>query len=390
MKKTTVLLFAAAIMLSSCGITAQQASSDNGHRFLDGIYTSSPTFRTREEKAISRQETDALVQKTKSSEIYLFGDKKDTIMIPDNMSARIQFDQKVGGTVITIGENPYDWRWDLENNYGYYYGPYSIGSSWYWSRHYSPYWSSWGYSPWRFASWRYDAFYNPWYYSSWYSPWYGGWYDPWYSGWYDPWYYGGFYDPWYCGYYGTWHYPHPHHHGWYDPHHHHPGHGPSGPAVKPGSNKDRYHGLRAHTDGSSLRKTTTGLNNNVVSSRKSTTSVRRGIGTSSTTSRNASVSRNSASRPSATRNSAPTYRKPAVSNSSSETRSESTGYSRNSGNTYTRGSVSGNSSHEYNRNSSSSSYSRGSSMSSGGGYGRGGASSSSGGYSRGSSGSYRR
>ena len=151
MKKTSVLLIAAALILSSCGIIAQQASSDEGHRYQDGLYGSTPSFRTKAQKETSQKETAELINRTKASEIYLFGDKKDTIAIPENMSARIQYDQKVGGTVVTVGENPYDWRWDLENNYGYYYGPYSIGSSWYWSRHYSPYWSAY-YSPY-WSSW---------------------------------------------------------------------------------------------------------------------------------------------------------------------------------------------------------------------------------------------
>ena len=178
MQKSSALLIAAALILSSCGTVAQYASSDNGQKFQDGIYSNTPAFRTKSEKVESKTETQALVEKTKSSVIYLFGDKKDTVMIPQDMSATIKYDQQLGGTVVTVGENPYDWRYDLENNYGYYYGPYSIGSSWYWSRHYSP-WYSWSFAPWR------------------------------HHGWYDPWYY------------------HHHHHGWYAQywdHHHGPGH----------------------------------------------------------------------------------------------------------------------------------------------------------------------
>ena len=130
-----MLLIAAALVLSSCGTAAQLASSDNGQQFQDGIYNSSPTFRSKAEKVEELAATDALVEKTKASEIYLLGEKKDTIMVPENFLARIQYDQKLGGTVVTVGENPYDWRFDLENNYGYYYNPYSIGASWYWSRH---------------------------------------------------------------------------------------------------------------------------------------------------------------------------------------------------------------------------------------------------------------
>ena len=221
MKKTSILMILAVMIASSCGTLAQWGTSDSGQKFQDGIYGSSPSFRSREEKLASRSGAEELVSKTKESPIYLFGDRKDTIMIPDNFSARIQYDQKVGGTVVTVGENPFDWRWDLENRYGYYYGPYSLGSSWYWSRHYSPYYSPfWGpyWNNWCYSPWRYYSYYDPWYY--------GGFYDPWcFGGFYDPWYYGGYWGGYYSGYWG-WHDPwhHHHHHGWYDPHHHGPSH----------------------------------------------------------------------------------------------------------------------------------------------------------------------
>lgn len=270
MKKSSALLIAAALILSSCGTVAQYASSDNGQKFQDGIYSNTPAFRTKTEKVESKTETQALVEKTKSSVIYLFGDKKDTVMIPQDMSATIKYDQQLGGTVVTVGENPYDWRYDLENNYGYYYGPYSIGSSWYWSRHYSP-WFSWSFSPWRYHGW-----YDPWYYSGywgWYDPWY---YSGWYGGWYDPWYYGGYYGG-YWGWYDPWY--HHHHHGWYDPywdHHHH------GPGLIGGHGKEVWYGSR-HETGS----------DRVFASGVST---RGGIGTRSTISRNSSAAGNTATR----------------------------------------------------------------------------------------------
>jgi hypothetical protein len=148
MKKSSALLIAVVFILSSCGTVAQLAKSENDQQFQDGIYSNTPAFRTKVEKEEAKSETQALIEKTKESPIYLFGDKKDTVMIPQNMSATIRYDQKIGGTIVTVGENPYDWRYDLENNYGYWYGPYSIGSSWYWSRHYSP-WHSWSFAPWR-------------------------------------------------------------------------------------------------------------------------------------------------------------------------------------------------------------------------------------------------
>lgn len=238
MKKSSVLIIMAALILSSCGALTQLASSDDGQRFQDGIYSNTPAFRTKAEKAESHSETQALAQKTKESQIYLFGDKKDTVAIPQDMSALIRYDQKLGGTVVTVGENPYDWRFDLENNYGYWYGPYSLGSSWYWSRHYSPFYAL------DFAPWRYHGWYDSWYFGGWYSPYYyggyyGGWYDPWFWGshwgWYDPWY-SPYYNPYYCGWYGGW-----------DPywgHHHHHGHGHIG---GPEHHKDVWYGSRHRT-----------------------------------------------------------------------------------------------------------------------------------------------
>ena len=221
-------MIAAAVILSSCGTAAHQASSDSVQRFQDGIYSNVPDFITKEEKEVRKVETEALVEETRNSQIYLFGDRKDTVMIPENMSAVIKYDQKLGGTTVTVGENPYDWRYDLENNYGYYYGPYSIGSSWYWNRYYNRwYWNSWSYTPWRFYGW-----YDPMYTYGWYDPWYyGGWYDPWYYGWgHNPWY--GYHHH-YCGWYGGWD-PYCHHHG-----HHHGHGGHEGPG--------KWHGLRAQT-----------------------------------------------------------------------------------------------------------------------------------------------
>ena len=382
MKKTFILLLGASLMLASCGMIAQTSFSDSEQRYQDGIYASSPSLRTKAEREEAKSETESLIEKTKASQIYLFGDKKDTVMIPENMYAKIQFDQKVGGTVVTVGENPYDWRWDLENNYGYLYGPYSIGASWYWSRHYSPYWSNWGF----YSSWRYRGWYDPWYYGSlWADPWYyGSWYGNWYcTGWYDPWYYGG-----YWGWNDPWHYYH--HHGWYNPPYH-PGHGHHENISGTSGNSNRWHGLRANTVASSRRENSAGNTEKVT--------VRRGIGSSSSTSRSASVSRNaaSASRGSASGRtaSAPTYRRPANSSVSSISQNGESGE-------YTRGSSSGRSNSSssqdrgytsgYNRSSSSggSSYSR--SAPYGGGYSRGSYSGggSGGSYSRGSSGSHRR
>ncbi len=192
MKKNHVLLIAAAVMLSSCGTAAQYASSGDGYRFQDGIYGSTPSLTKKADAQEQKEATDALVAKTKASEIYLFGDRKDTVMIPKNMSATITYDGLGGGTSVTITDNPYDWRNNIDP-WGWY-GP-SVSLNY-----------GWGYP-------------RDWAYRGWYSPWYGGWHSSWGYGWYDPWYYpGGWYDPWYGGYWG-WHDPwcswHHHYCGWY-------------------------------------------------------------------------------------------------------------------------------------------------------------------------------
>lgn len=267
MKKSSVLIIAAALILSSCGSVAQYATSDNGQRFKDGIYSNTPAFRTKTEKDEAKSDTQALIEKTKSSMIYLFGDKKDTVMIPQDMSAMIRYDQKLGGTVVTVDENPYDWRYDLENNYGYYYEPYSIGASWYWSRHFSP-WYTWSFTPWRYGGW-----YDPWYYGSWY----GG-----YWGWYDPWYYGSWYGS-YWGWYDPWYYPYHPHHGWYDPywgHIHGPGYWPGGPGQH--QHKDIWQGSRYETGSDRVFA--------------GSTSLRGGIGSRSTVSRNSTIASSTTTR----------------------------------------------------------------------------------------------
>ena len=140
MKKSSLLMIVTTLILSSCGLTAQYTSNTSESRFHDGIYSSTPSFRSREEKTESRTKTDELVEQTKASEIYLFGEKKDTIMVPQDMSVSIRYDKSLASTVVTVGENPYAWQNNIDP--WYYYTPYSVGSSWYWSRHYNPWYSS--------------------------------------------------------------------------------------------------------------------------------------------------------------------------------------------------------------------------------------------------------
>ena len=73
MKTTHVLAIAsAAILLSSCGTASRYASSESGQRFQDGIYGTKADVPSRENIVNSKETADALVEKTKSSEIYLF------------------------------------------------------------------------------------------------------------------------------------------------------------------------------------------------------------------------------------------------------------------------------------------------------------------------------
>jgi hypothetical protein len=200
MKKNSLLMIAAMVLMTACGTMAQQSATPAASRFEDGIYSSGPSFRSKAERQESKAETDALVERTKASRIYLFGEKKDTVMIPDDMSARIWYDKEKGGTIVDVGYNPYDWRNNIDP--WSYYTPYSIGSSWYWSRHFDPwysspyYWNAWAYNPYRYYGWH-----DPFYAGGWYDPWYYG-YGGWYGGWYNPYY--GYMYPHYCGWYGGW------------------------------------------------------------------------------------------------------------------------------------------------------------------------------------------
>lgn len=277
MKKSSLLMIAAVILLSSCGTSVQLGSSSNDARFQDGIYSSTPSFRSREERVVSQNKTDALVEETKASRVYLFGEKKDSVIIPQNMSATIKYDKAIGSTVVTVGENPYDWQNNI--NPWTYYTPYSIGSSWYWSRHYDPwYYNTWSYSPWR----------------------YGGWYDPWYgyAGWYDPWYYSPYG---YYGYYGPYWGYHHHYCGWYggwDPYwdHHYHGHHHGGVII----HEDRWHGSRISTGSERIFTSSSPVRSGVATtSRVSRTVQAGGVDRSSTGRVSATSGRTGATRVSA-------------------------------------------------------------------------------------------
>ena len=370
MKKNSLLMIAVAIILSSCGITSQYTSSSNEARFQDGIYSSSPSFRSKAEKTESRTQADALIEETKASQIYLIGEKKDTVMIPQNMSASIRYDQSLASTVITVGENPYTWQNNIDP--WYYYTPYSIGSSWYWSRHYNPWYGS---------SW----YWNRWTYSPYY---YGGWYDPYYcGGWYDPWYYGGWYDPWYYGGWYGYTYPYWNHHY----HHHHHFHG------APIHHKDVWRGSRYQSSSDKVFTSRVSTRGGTSSSRISRTETRTSTGRATVNS-TVSGSRSGATRVTATpvrtstvrqegaaKRTVSNYRRPGatstgtssgttVERNSSTTRSYRTGStsSSSSSSSYNSSSSYRSSSSPSYRSSSSSSPSRSSSFSTGGGSSRSG------------------
>ena len=353
MKKSSVLMIAVIMLLSSCGTFNQLASSADNQKFSDGIYASSPSFRSKDEKVQSKAETDALIAKTKESSIYLFGDRKDTIMIPDNYSATIKYDKTLGSTVVTVGENPYDWRMNL--NPWSYYTPYSIGSSWYWSRHWSPFWSM---SPMAYSY----GWYDPWYYPYNHYPYH---YYAYHYGPYPGYYYPGFYHPSF--------YPSPYYPGYYPGHkpHHKPDVGP-GPGAKPSPGKGTYYGKR--TSGGTyvnVPRNGSGTTGRVAGSatRRNGTTVS-GNGTNNTT-KNTYTNNNGNNRNNGytRRPSAPTTTKNTAKSSTQYKNNNSSSYNRtNSSSTYRRSvsSSSGNYSNSSGSRSYNSSGSSGSSSSGGG------------------------
>ncbi|MBO5418569.1 MAG: hypothetical protein J6A22_00655 [Bacteroidales bacterium] len=399
MKLRTMVTFAAIIMLTACGTTARYASNDS-QRFHDGIYGDGPTFVSKAERQAVNEQTSRLIEETKASEVYLFGDKKDTIMIPQNMSATIRFDQKLG-TTVSLYDNPYDWR-NTYQTWGWY-TPFTFTAGWSFG---------WGYRNWHMSIhnpyyWHYGRYYDPWYYDPWYG--YMGWYDPWYH---DPW----FHNPWYhhyCGWYGGFghiHHSWPHHPGHMHPGHIDPGHKPGHGSGGHGGRDVRY--VPRHSTGSGQiyttsrspkqgNSTSTGIrpstDNRLTSGR---TSVKSSTGkslrpisgrqvSSSSTGTSSSATRPDNGRTGKSQSTATSgnYRRPgtnagrpaAAGNSSS---SSSNGYHRNSGGFSSSSSQSRNSSSPSYNSSSSSSYNRSGSSS----YNRSGSSS----YNRSSSSSYNR
>lgn len=285
MKNIILLLIGAfTLTLTSCGTFAAY-SNESSQKYEDGIYSSTSSFKNRTEVDNDKQDIEQLVQQTKESPIYLFGDKKDSIIIPDNMMATLRFDKDLG-TSVTIGYT------NLEDIYSNYWN-----SPWYFNFYSSP----WSYR------------YNPRYYGNCWGGFYGGFYNGFYGRYYDPWYYNPwYYDPWhysYAGYYDPfYHYMHPHYYGWYgawDPYygavHHRPPYGGNhNVIIGSGSSKGVYKGSR-HETVSSSNKAVAGhrVSANPGSvSRKTATTSRSSFGTSRSTSARSTTAQT------------PTYRKP--------------------------------------------------------------------------------
>ena len=108
MKKIITLLAGALFIFSSCGTTARYSSADSGQRFADEIYSSTPSYKDKNATEASKAGLQELAEKTRSSQIYLFGDKKDSVMIPENMAATIRSDENLGNSVTVAEFEPYD------------------------------------------------------------------------------------------------------------------------------------------------------------------------------------------------------------------------------------------------------------------------------------------
>ena len=133
MKKIIILLAGALFILSSCGISSRYSSSDNTQRFSDGIYSSTPSLKDKNAEQESKAELQKLTQKTQASQIYIYGNQIDTLVIPENMMANIRYDNVAGTSIMVTDYDPYLY-------YGGYYDPWYYGG--YYRGYYGGYYSS--------------------------------------------------------------------------------------------------------------------------------------------------------------------------------------------------------------------------------------------------------
>ena len=112
MKTRTILFISALLALTSCGSAARFASDASRQKYQDGIYyTSNAKVHQAEEAATSAndEETDLLVAKTKNSPIFMkSGEKVDTLFIPENKAARIDFNNTDNTTSVYLYDNGFD------------------------------------------------------------------------------------------------------------------------------------------------------------------------------------------------------------------------------------------------------------------------------------------
>ena len=193
MKRHAIISRVSLVVLTACGSMSQVSEYSSSQRYQDGIYYTGMKI-SPSETDLSQAKTEKLIARTKGSQIYLKGDRVDTLFIPENMSATLKFDKNQNTTTVTLLDMD-EYLWDRYSYVGLW-GYRHWMDPWYWS--YRPY-----------RSWAYYGFYDPfwyrpytWYYDSWYYSPYSfyswGWYDPF---WYDPYY--------------TWFYPSGWHNNWY-------------------------------------------------------------------------------------------------------------------------------------------------------------------------------
>lgn len=112
MKTRTILFISALLALTSCGSAARYAGDASRQKYQDGIYyTSKSQTHQAEEAAVSanEEETDLLVAKTKNSPIFMkSGEKVDTLFIPENKTARIDFNNTDNTTSVYLYDNGFD------------------------------------------------------------------------------------------------------------------------------------------------------------------------------------------------------------------------------------------------------------------------------------------
>lgn len=283
MKMRLVILISAIAALSSCGTAAQYASS--GQKYQDGIYYRPEQSLDKTER-VPDETVENLIARSEETSLLLFGDRKDTVIIPDSKSAVIHLDGEEG-TTITITDDPFT---DI------YYSTYP------WT-YYSPaYVSVWG-SPWYYRSWVH--YYDPWYWGSWY-------YDPWFWG-----VTGVFWDPWFCNPW-FWGAPHlPYNPYWDHGHHHHPG-----PGHISGAWNGHYYGHRT-SGSSSVRQYVSRGNSGQTTVSGGRSTVRRGTsgirGTSSSASSSSGYRRSSSAASTASSSASAVRRSATVASSQAKT-----------------------------------------------------------------------